>query len=92
MFFHALSNRKQRGLPHTGMPHKMMPDLPWVTTLTRSSCRSTYLRSKGMKASLYDNHINLEGFRYFVGHASDVLFGAYGQKKNSLIPGNPPYL
>jgi hypothetical protein len=45
-----------------------------------------------MKASLYDNHINLEGFRYFVGHASDVVFGAYGQKKNSLIPGNPPYL
>ena len=45
-----------------------------------------------MKAALYDNHINLEGFRYFVGHASDVLFGAYGQKKNSLIPGNPPYL
>jgi hypothetical protein len=45
-----------------------------------------------MKASLYDNHINLEGFRYFVGHASDVVFGSWGQKKNSLIPGNPPYL
>jgi hypothetical protein len=46
-----------------------------------------------MKASLYDNHINLEGFRYFVGKASDVrCVGAYGQKKNSLIPGNPPYL
>ena len=45
-----------------------------------------------MKASLYDNHINLEGFRYFVGSASSVSFGAYGQKKNSLIPGNPPYL
>jgi hypothetical protein len=46
-----------------------------------------------MKASLYDNHITLESFRYFVGKASDVYdVGVYGQKKNSLLPGNPPYL
>ena len=45
-----------------------------------------------MKASLYDNHINLEGVRYFVRDASRMLLGAYGQKKNSLIPGQQPYL
>ena len=64
MSFHALSNRNHQGIPYTGMLHTMIPDLPCVTALTRSSCRSTYLRSKDIKASLYDNHINLEGFRY----------------------------
>jgi hypothetical protein len=45
-----------------------------------------------MKVALYDNHITLESFRYFVVQASSVSLGCYGQKKNSLLPGTPPYL
>ena len=45
-----------------------------------------------MRASIHDNSINLEGFKYFVGGASSVAFGAYGDKKSPIGPGKLNYL
>jgi hypothetical protein len=45
-----------------------------------------------MKATIADNHITIEGFRYFVGKASDVTFGAWGDKKTPIVPGALNYL
>ena len=45
-----------------------------------------------MKASLYENCINVEGSGYFVRNASTTPFGACGEKKNSIMPGEAPYL
>jgi hypothetical protein len=45
-----------------------------------------------MRASIKDNSINLEGFKYFVGGASSVAFGAYGDKKSPIGPGKLNYL
>ena len=45
-----------------------------------------------MKASLYENCINVEGSRYFVRNASTTPFGSCGEKRNSIMPGEAPYL
>jgi hypothetical protein len=45
-----------------------------------------------MKATITDHNINLEGFKYFVGKASDVSFGAWGDKKTPWGPGKVNYL
>jgi hypothetical protein len=39
-----------------------------------------------MLVAFHNNHIEVQGVRYFVRDASNMLLGAYGQKKNSLIP------
>jgi hypothetical protein len=45
-----------------------------------------------MKASIGNNSINLEGFKYFVGKASSVTFGSWGNKKSPILPGETNYL
>ncbi len=45
-----------------------------------------------MKATITDHYINLEGFKYFVGGASSILFGGYGVKKTPIGPGKLNYL
>jgi hypothetical protein len=45
-----------------------------------------------MKATITDHNINLEGFKYFVGKASDIVFGAWGDKKTPIGPGKLNYL
>src|SRR5215813_8869692 len=45
-----------------------------------------------MKASLHENCINVEGSGYFVRNASTTPFGGCGEKKNSIMPGEAPYL
>lgn len=45
-----------------------------------------------MKAVIGDHGIDLEGFRYFVGKASSVHFGDYGDKKTPIGPGKLNYL
>jgi hypothetical protein len=45
-----------------------------------------------MKANITDHAINLEGFKYFVGGASSVGFGAFGDKRVPVGPGKLNYL
>jgi hypothetical protein len=45
-----------------------------------------------MKATITDSYINLEGFKYFVGKASSITFGAWGDKKSPIGPGKKNYL
>jgi hypothetical protein len=45
-----------------------------------------------MKASITDHNVNLEGFKYFVGAASGVSFGGFGQKETPIGFGKLNYL
>ncbi|MBX3604670.1 MAG: hypothetical protein KF788_05345 [Piscinibacter sp.] len=45
-----------------------------------------------MKAVISDNKVNLEGFAYFVGKASSISPGAWGDKKTPIGPGKLNYL
>ncbi len=45
-----------------------------------------------MKAKIGDNSVNLEGFKYFVGKASSIKPGAWGDKKTPIGPGKLNYL
>jgi hypothetical protein len=45
-----------------------------------------------MKAKITDRTINLEGFKYFVGGASSVAFGDFGDKRVPIGPGKLNYL
>ena len=45
-----------------------------------------------MKAVVSDNSIDLEGVRYFVGKASRITFGSWGDKKTPNGPGALDYL
>src|SRR5215471_14310984 len=58
----------------------------------RSSYRFPDVRSKAMQASLHEKCINVEGSGYFVRNASTTPFGACGEKRNSIMPGEAPYL
>ena len=74
------------------MPLKRRTDLHGVTRLTRWSCRSPDVRSKAILVSFHTNRIEVQDVRYFVRDASSMSLGAYGQKKNSLMPDERPYL
>jgi len=45
-----------------------------------------------VKAVFSDNSVNLEGFAYFVGKASSITFGSWGDKKSPIGPGKLNYL
>jgi hypothetical protein len=45
-----------------------------------------------MNASIGNNSIKLEGFKYFVGKASSVTIGSWGDKKSPVMPGEVNYI
>ncbi len=50
------------------------------------------MRSTALLVSFHTNRIEVQDVRYFVRDASSMSLGAYGQKKNSLMPAERPYL